>query len=132
VDVLVGRNIRIHRLQCGISQTDLGERIGVTFQQIQKYENGANRVGAGRLMQISSALGVSLESLFDGSTTAGRTHPDQIGRALLADPRAMRLVRGFDRIRGDRSRRAILRLIETLGGTRAHAGRNGRGRRNLH
>src|ERR1700744_3550360 len=58
VDVLVGQNIRICRLQKGLSQTELGERIGVTFQQIQKYEKGANRVGARRLTQIAGGLGL--------------------------------------------------------------------------
>ena len=135
VDVLVGRNIRIFRLQRGLSQTNLGERVGVTFQQIQKYENGANRVGAGRLMQIADALKVTLSNLFDGSATAGRQHPEQIGRALLADSRALRLVQGFDRIPDGPNRMAILRLIESIGGTRLQAsrnGRNGRGRRNVH
>ena len=132
VDVLVGRNIRIFRLQRGLSQTNLGERVGVTFQQIQKYENGANRVGAGRLMQIADALKVTLANLFDGSATAGRRHPEQIGRALLADSRALRLVQGFDRIARDQNRMAILHLIEAIGGSRSRAGRNGRGRRNVH
>jgi transcriptional regulator with XRE-family HTH domain len=70
IDVLVGQNIRICRLQQKFSQTELGRRIGVTFQQVQKYEKGANRVGASRLSQIADTLGVPLVALFDGSTTA--------------------------------------------------------------
>ena len=70
VDVLVGQNIRICRLQKGLSQGELGQQIGVTFQQVQKYEKGANRVGASRLNQIANVLGVSLPSLFDGAPTA--------------------------------------------------------------
>jgi transcriptional regulator with XRE-family HTH domain len=60
VDVLVGQNIRICRLQKGLSQGELGQQIGVTFQQVQKYEKGANRVGASRLNQIANVLGVPL------------------------------------------------------------------------
>src|ERR1700740_1522580 len=79
VDVLVGQNIRICRLQKGLSQTELGERIGVTFQQIQKYEKGANRVGASRLTQIADVLGVPIPTLFDGAPTAGQSQaaPEQ-------------------------------------------------------
>src|SRR6266481_3181058 len=58
VDVQVGHNIRIRRLQKGLSQSELGRGVGVTFQQIQKYEKGANRVGASRLSQIADVLDV--------------------------------------------------------------------------
>jgi transcriptional regulator with XRE-family HTH domain len=64
IDVLVGQNIRICRLQRGLSQSELGEKVGVKFQQIQKYEKGVNRVGASRLFQIAAALEVPLTSLF--------------------------------------------------------------------
>jgi transcriptional regulator with XRE-family HTH domain len=69
-DVLVGQNIRIGRLQAGLSQTELGARVGVTFQQIQKYEKGANRIDASRLQQIADALRVPIPALFDGARTA--------------------------------------------------------------
>ena len=69
IDVLVGENIRICRLQRRLTQTELGQRIGVSFQQVQRYENGANRVGASRLTQVANALEVPLLSLFDGTTT---------------------------------------------------------------
>src|SRR5216683_3991071 len=58
-DMDVGRRIRAQRLVCRMSQTELADRLGVTFQQVQKYEKGVNRVGAGRLEQIAEALGVS-------------------------------------------------------------------------
>ena len=57
VDVEVGQRIRIERLQSGLSQTSLAEQLGVTFQQVQKYEKGVNRVGAGRLTKIAKVLG---------------------------------------------------------------------------
>jgi predicted transcriptional regulator len=67
IDVLVGQNIRICRLQKGLSQGELGRRIGVTFQQVQKYEKGANRVGASRLTQIADVLGVPIPSKREGA-----------------------------------------------------------------
>src|SRR6266481_7102226 len=80
VDVLVGQNIRICRLQKGLSQGELGQQIGVTFQQIQKYEKGANRVGASRLTQIADTLGVPIPTLFDGAPTANHQPPEQSPR----------------------------------------------------
>ena len=129
VDALVGRNIRICRLQRGLTQTELGDHLGVTFQQIQKYENGANRVGASRLNQIAGALGVGLSTLFDGSKTADREGPDLSGRALLAHPHALRLVQAFDRIPGGKKRMAILRLIEMVGNGQSRRSSNGHARR---
>src|ERR1051326_4676085 len=78
---LVGQNIRICRMQRKLSQTDVGDQIGVTFQQIQKYENGTNRVGASRLVQIAEMLGVSLTTLFDGNPSS----PLGIAGVLAAD-----------------------------------------------
>jgi transcriptional regulator with XRE-family HTH domain len=118
VDVLVGQNIRICRLQKGLSQTELGERIGVTFQQIQKYEKGANRVGASRLTQISGVLGVPLPTLFEGAPTAGQAMPDQSARALLTHPHSLRLLQAFDKITSDAMRSAVLQMIESIAGGR--------------
>ena len=64
LDAMVGARIRMLRVNRGMSQTALAERIGVTFQQVQKYEQGADRVGASRLSQIASVLGVSVGELF--------------------------------------------------------------------
>jgi transcriptional regulator with XRE-family HTH domain len=115
IDVLVGQNIRICRLQKGLSQGELGRRIGVTFQQVQKYEKGANRVGASRLTQIADVLGVPLLTLFDGSTTAAHhAEPEDTPRALLANPHSLRLLQGFDRIGSDAARSALLRLVDAL------------------
>ena len=115
VDILVGQNIRICRMQRGLSQSELAERVGLTFQQIQKYEKAANRVGASRLIQVADALGVPLATLFEGSSTATRGEPDQSGRALLADPHALRLLQAFDRIPDHKHRSAVLDLIESIG-----------------
>jgi transcriptional regulator with XRE-family HTH domain len=116
IDVLVGQNIRICRLQKGLSQGELGRRIGVTFQQVQKYEKGANRVGASRLTQIADTLGVPIPTLFDGAPTAGQAQasPEQSPRYLLAKPHSLRLLQGFDRIDSDATRLAVLHLVESL------------------
>jgi transcriptional regulator with XRE-family HTH domain len=131
VDALVGRNIRICRLQRGLTQTELGDHLDVTFQQIQKYENGANRVGASRLAQISGALEVTLATLFDGSGTADRAGPDLSGRAILAHPHALRLVQAFHSIADDRTRMTVLRLIESIGQAQSTSRISLRGRRKL-
>jgi|HubBroStandDraft_1064217.scaffolds.fasta_scaffold24275_2 transcriptional regulator with XRE-family HTH domain len=115
IDVLVGQNIRICRLQQRFSQTELGRRIGVTFQQVQKYEKGANRVGASRLTQIADVLGVPLLALFDGSATAAQqAGPEETPRALLANPHSLRLLQGFDKIGSDAARSALLQLVDAL------------------
>jgi transcriptional regulator with XRE-family HTH domain len=114
IDVLVGQNIRICRLQKGLSQGELGRRIGVTFQQVQKYEKGANRVGASRLTQIADVLGVPIPTLFDGAPSVGQAPPEQSPRYLLAKPHSLRLLQGFDRIDNDATRLAVLHLVESL------------------
>src|SRR3984885_4568300 len=63
IDKVIGRNIRIHRLAKKMSQTELGNHLGVSFQQVQKYENGTNRVGSGRLYQIAAILGLHVSAL---------------------------------------------------------------------
>ena len=115
VDILVGQNIRICRMQRGLSQSELAERVGLTFQQIQKYEKAANRVGASRLIQVADALGVPLATLFEGSATATRGEPDASGRALLVEPHALRLLQAFDQIPDGKHRTAVLQLVESIG-----------------
>jgi transcriptional regulator with XRE-family HTH domain len=65
VDVYIGARMRVGRTASGLSQTDLGEKLGVSFQQVQKYERGVNRVSAARLFDICEALDVSLASMFE-------------------------------------------------------------------
>ena len=94
VDVEVGQRIRIQRLQSGLSQTSLAEQLGVTFQQVQKYEKGVNRVGAGRLTKIAKVLGVPVASFF-GAHDGGAIERSERGTAnsplkLLTVPGALR------------------------------------------
>ncbi len=117
VDKLVGRNIRVFRLSKGLSQTQLAEHLGVTFQQVQKYEKGTNRVGSGRLLQISSKLGVKITDFFEGSDrlhqTSRRSVFDQ-----LAEPESFRLVQAFSEIDRPDIRRSLVRLVEQIAAER--------------
>ena len=128
VDVYVGGRVRQLRTMLGMSQEKLGEALGLTFQQVQKYERGVNRIGASRLYQISEVLDVSINYFFEDispSLTKKR------GKAALAeaqaeydhDPMAKRetleLVRSYYKIKDPKVRRRIFDLIKQLGKTRS-------------
>lgn len=112
LDAVVGARIRMLRVDRGISQTMLAERIGVTFQQMQKYERGANRVGASRLSQIASVLGVSVGEFFE-SSRAGSPGLNSPVR-LLAEPGALRVLKAYARTTGPRVRLCIAKLVESI------------------
>lgn len=115
VDKLVGRNIRVHRLVRGLTQEGLGEKLGVTFQQIQKYEKGTNRVGSGRLYQIAALLEVPVTAFFEGGDTHTSTRTATASPYdLLADPVSLRMVQAFSEISDQRTRRAVLALVESM------------------
>ena len=112
LDVMVGAKIRIFRIHRGMSQSDLAGKVGVAFQQVQKYEKGINRVGASRLSRIAAVLGVSIGELFgsSGDKTADLKSPFR----LLAERDALRVLTAFSRTTDPRVRRAIARLVETV------------------
>ena len=113
IDRLVGRNIRIQRMAKGLSQTDLAAQLGVSFQQVQKYERGTNRIGAGRLMRIAAALDVSVLTLFEG--IEGAHGPDGASpQALLAQPLHLSLVQAFSRVEDGEVRRALVSLVRHM------------------
>src|ERR1041384_6541210 len=95
VDTLVGRNIRVLRQHRGLSQTDLANKVGVTFQQVQKYENGSNRVGSGGLYKNATVLKVPIGSLFDGVDLPNNASVEGAPAAMLAGPHALRPPRAF-------------------------------------
>jgi transcriptional regulator with XRE-family HTH domain len=113
IDRLVSRNIRIQRLAKGVSQTELGEKLGVTFQQVQKYEKGVNRVGCGRLFQIARILGVHVTDFFDGSD-AGKPTMARSLRDLISEPQAFHLVEAFSEISDRRLRRSVVELVQKI------------------
>src|SRR5215510_5180277 len=120
VDVEVGHRIRIERLARGLSQTALANQLGVTFQQVQKYEKGVNRVGAGRLTKIAEVLGVPVGAFFTGkevlaSETNTQAEGDQASPLkLLTVSGAFRLLRAYSDIEDPNLRRAIVDLVEQI------------------
>jgi transcriptional regulator with XRE-family HTH domain len=122
VDALVGRNIRILRLDRGISQTELAHRLGVTFQQVQKYENGINRVGSGRLFKIGTVFGVPISSFFDGAEHPASDGDARSPTALLTEPHALRLLQAFCALKSNEMRRTIADLVENIASRSTTAG----------
>jgi transcriptional regulator with XRE-family HTH domain len=115
VDAIVGRRMRTRRLLLGMTQTQLARQLGVSFQQVQKYENGTNRVGAGRLVQITQVLGLALDALLQGlntepSTTTQANDPFD----LLSSGHAVRLAQAFAQIPDREVRLALVSLAEGI------------------
>jgi transcriptional regulator with XRE-family HTH domain len=112
VDVVVGENIRTARLVAGLSQTALGKACGITFQQIQKYEKGANRVGGSRLMQIAEALKVPAATLLPASQKDADT-PKHRAPTILQDRIGIDIVKAWDKLSAEH--RIVLRdLIDAI------------------
>jgi transcriptional regulator with XRE-family HTH domain len=112
-DTDIGKRVREQRLAKGMSQMQLAKHLGVTFQQIQKYENGMNRIGSGRLQRISEALNVPVAHFLtsDGNSPVGTSSPAED----LAIEGAERLLQAFRRIANNESRRALLQIAKSLG-----------------
>ena len=121
IDVHVGSRIRLRRNMLGISQEKLGESLGITFQQIQKYEKGTNRVGASRLQAIASILNAPVSFFFegapneDGDPVAGLSEEGTpyVGD-FLSSSEGIQLNRAFVRITDPKVRRRVLDLVQAL------------------
>lgn len=119
VDKRIGQRVKQRRLELGMSQERLAELLGVTFQQIQKYEKGLNRVAASRLFELSSALGVALGYFFEGLTAgAPQQGVAEEGRDfvydMLATPEGQQLLQIFGSIRSPKVRRRVVELVRAL------------------
>jgi len=112
VDVQVGRRVRAYRQAQGMSQSTLGEKVGVTFQQIQKYERGTNRIGSSRLKKVATVLGVGIAALF-AEENGGQSGDDPLTE-FIDQPHAIRLLKAFAAIADDKQRLALVRLTEGL------------------
>jgi transcriptional regulator with XRE-family HTH domain len=112
LDAMVGARIRVFRIHRRISQTDLADQIGVTFQQVQKYEKGTNRIGASRLSRIAAVLGVSVGELFE--SPGEKSGDSSLLFRLLAEPGALRVLKAYTRTYDPRVRHAIAELIEGI------------------
>lgn len=111
-DIEMGKKIRLRRVEQHISQAELGEKLGVSFQQIQKYEKGVNRVGAARLQQIASALDVPVTFFYDGD---GKSR--EVESLLFLDSAfSLRLLRAYSRIKDQTVQRQLVSLMESIAG----------------
>jgi transcriptional regulator with XRE-family HTH domain len=122
IDRHVGARVRMRRLLVSMSQERLGEALGITFQQIQKYEKGANRIGASRLQQIAKILGVPVEFFFDGAPSGdiglsagfGEMPQPSFVSDFMATSEGIQLTRAFVRISDGQVRRRLIDLVEVL------------------
>lgn len=120
IDIHVGGRIRLRRNMLGMSQERLGESLGITFQQIQKYEKGTNRVGASRLQAIASILEVPVAFFFEdapgGGVSPGLSEENSTTYVVdfLSSTEGLQLNRAFVRIADPKVRRKIIDLVRTL------------------
>lgn len=125
IDVHVGSRVRLQRMLRGISQERLGEQLGLTFQQIQKYEKGVNRIGASRLFDLANVLGVPVQFFYDeaplNESRTAQLHgmAERPGDAyvfeFLNTREGLELNRAFARITDPKMRRAVLDLVRAMG-----------------
>ena len=120
IDKYVGSRIRMRRIMLGMSQEKLGDALGLTFQQIQKYEKGANRVGASRLQQIAEVLQVHVSFMFEGSpgaTISGGMNESASPAYVsdfLATSDGLALTKAFTQLKDAKLRRSIVDLVEQI------------------
>ncbi len=122
IDVHVGGRVRLRRMLIGMSQEKLGEALSLTFQQVQKYEKGANRIGAGRLFRIAQLLGVSVQFFFDDAPGAqagsrmgfSESDPTPMLMDFVNTPEGIHLNRAFAGVRDPAVRKRIVDLIKAL------------------
>jgi transcriptional regulator with XRE-family HTH domain len=123
IDKYVGSRVRMRRMMLGMSQEKLGNSLGLTFQQVQKYEKGTNRIGASRLQQISQILQVPVSFFFEGAPDlaapsnelAEAPSPTYVAD-FLATSDGLALTRAFMRIKDSKLRRKIVDLVEQMAG----------------
>jgi transcriptional regulator with XRE-family HTH domain len=119
VDRRIGQRVKQRRLEMGMSQERLAELLGVTFQQIQKYEKGANRIAASRLFDLAGALGVAIAYFFEGLTVGApeggvAEEGQEFVYDMLATPEGQQLLQVFGTIRSPRIRRRVVDLVRAL------------------
>jgi transcriptional regulator with XRE-family HTH domain len=109
-DVELGKRIRLRRVEQKMSQQELGDKLGVSFQQVQKYEKGVNRVGASRLNQIAAALGVPIEFFYGGNSK-----DREVESLLFIDSAfSLRLLRSYAKVKSQNVQRHVVALMEAI------------------
>lgn len=122
IDAHVGSRVRLRRMLIGMSQEKLGDALNLTFQQVQKYEKGANRIGAGRLYRIAQLLGVSIQFFFDDAPGEqerraggfGETDPAPMMMEFVNSPEGIQLNRYFATIGDANVRRRLVDLVKAV------------------
>ena len=123
IDKRVGARIRMGRIMTSVSQDQLAGHLGISFQQIQKYETGRSRVGAGRLQQIAQVLNQPIGFFFEGLAnveSAGVVSTEYI-LAFLADSDGLALAKAFQRVSSRKVRHRLVSLVEAIVGARSKA-----------
>jgi transcriptional regulator with XRE-family HTH domain len=115
-DVYAGHRVRMRRLMLDMSQTELANALGVTFQQIQKYEKGINRMGASRLLQIADTLSVSVSFFFEGAERSASRDVQALsfGSQYTSSTDVLKLAKTFLRLKNARTRRRVVNLVEEI------------------
>jgi transcriptional regulator with XRE-family HTH domain len=116
IDAQVGNRVRIRRMLMGMSQERLGDTLGLTFQQIQKYEKGINRIGAGRLFEIARILGVPIDYFYDGVSAAAEEPGEGTPPVMefVSSGEGLQLSLAFMKIRDPKVRKRVLDLVKSL------------------
>src|ERR1700737_2496547 len=110
-DIELGKRIRLRRVEQKISQAELGDKLGVSFQQVQKYEKGVNRVGASRLQQIATALDVPVTFFYEGNSKAEREADSLL---FLDSSFTLRLLRAYTAVANQAVQRQFVSLVESI------------------
>jgi len=120
IDGQVGNRVRLRRMLIGMSQERLGELLGLTFQQVQKYEKGVNRIGAGRLFEVSRILGVPIDYFYEGVSTQGAgggfAEPEASPPVMefVSSGEGLQLSLAFMKIKDPKLRKRVLDLVKQL------------------
>jgi transcriptional regulator with XRE-family HTH domain len=123
IDIHVGSRVRLRRTMQGMSQEKLGDSLGITFQQIQKYEKGANRIGASRLQNISRVLNTPVAFFFEDAPSEGEGNVQGMSESsstnyvvdFLSSSEGLQLNRAFVKIKDAKVRRKVIDLVKVLG-----------------
>jgi len=116
IDAQVGNRVRIRRMLIGMSQEKLGDLLGLTFQQVQKYEKGVNRIGAGRLFEIARILGVPIDFFYDGVASSADTLASAAPPVMefVSSGEGLQLSLAFMKIKAHKVRERVLDLVKSL------------------
>ena len=116
IDAQVGSRVRIRRMLIGMSQEKLGDLLGLTFQQVQKYEKGVNRIGAGRLFEIARILGVPIDFFYDGvaAPVEGLVDATPPVMEFMSSGEGLQLSLAFMKIKDPKVRKRVLDLVKSL------------------